>query len=239
MPTVFDATELGNYTLTVECATSGAPPAAPSNLGATTLSSTEIGLDWQDNSNNENEFRVEIREGGGSFTDIGAVPADSVGVDVVNLDPNTTYDFRVRARNGAGNSGYSNQATATTSDGSSGPCVAGPTTICLLNDRFRVQVDWRDFENATGDGMVVPFGSPDSGLMWFFDADNWEMLIKMVDACNLPGFNSFWVFAAATTNVEYTMTVTDTQTGASKSYTNPLGTAAAAITDTAAFTTCP
>ena len=31
------------------------------------------------------------------------------------------------------------------------------------------------------------------------------------DACDLPTFNSFWVFAAATTNIEMTLSVTDTQ----------------------------
>ncbi len=64
------------------------------------------------------------------------------------------------------------------------------------------------------------------------------MLVKMVDACNSP-FNSFWVFAAATTNVEYTLRVTDTETGVVKEYFNPLGNAAAALTDTEAFLTCP
>ncbi|MEE8526550.1 MAG: hypothetical protein V3T72_21655, partial [Thermoanaerobaculia bacterium] len=62
--------------------------------------------------------------------------------------------------------------------------------------------------------------------------------VKMVDACNSQ-FNSFWVFAAATTNVEYTLTVTDSDTGVVKTYFNPLGNAAPAITDTEAFATCP
>ena len=62
-------------------------------------------------------------------------------------------------------------------------------------------------------------------------------MVKILDGC---GFNDhFWVFAAATTNVEYTLSVTDTQTGITKQYFNPLGTAAAAITDTGAFATCP
>ncbi|MEE8522333.1 MAG: hypothetical protein V3T72_00245, partial [Thermoanaerobaculia bacterium] len=79
--------------------------------------------------------------------------------------------------------------------------------------------------------------SQDSGLFWFFDPDNWEMMIKVLDGC---GFNDhFWVFASATTNVEYTLRVTDTQTGVMKEYFNPLGNAAPAITDTGAFATCP
>ncbi|MDA8016846.1 MAG: ARC6/PARC6 family protein [Thermoanaerobaculia bacterium] len=82
----------------------------------------------------------------------------------------------------------------------------------------------------------MPFQTGDSGLYYFFDADNWEMLVKVLDAC---GFNDhFWVFSAATTNVEYTLTVTDTFTGKKKRYFNSLGTAAPAITDTSAFATC-
>jgi len=64
------------------------------------------------------------------------------------------------------------------------------------------------------------------------------MLVKVLDAC-ATAFNSYWVFAAATTNVEFTLTVTDTQAGKVKTYFNPLGTPAPPIQDTAAFATCP
>ena len=116
------------------------------------------------------------------------------------------------------------------------PCAPSPTNLCLNRGRFRVEVDWRDFQGNTGPGKVVPVGSADSGLFWFFDPDNWEMLVKILDACGLN--NHFWVFAAATTNVEYTLRVTDTETGAVREYRNLLGNAAAALTDTGAFATC-
>jgi hypothetical protein len=83
---------------------------------------------------------------------------------------------------------------------------------------------------------VVPIQSDDSGIFWFFDPENWEMLVKVLDGCALNGH--YWIFAAATTNVEYTLRVTDALTGRSKSYFNPLGNAAAAITDAGAFATC-
>ena len=61
--------------------------------------------------------------------------------------------------------------------------------------------------------------------------------MKVLDGC-MP-FNSFWVFTAATTDVEINLTVTDTVSGQSQVYTNPLGRAAPAVLDTGAFATCP
>ena len=56
---------------------------------------------------------------------------------------------------------------------------------------------------------------------------------------NLIFPENFWVFACLQTNVEYTLTVTDTQTGQARTYDNELGQAAAAVLDTQAFATCP
>ena len=121
--------------------------------------------------------------------------------------------------------------------GGASACVADETTLCLNQGRFQVKVSWRDFAGATGPGTVVPFGSDDSGLFWFFTADNWEMLVKVLDGCGIN--EHYWVFATATTDVEYTLEVVDSSNGASKTYFNALGTAAAATTDTSAFATCP
>ncbi len=115
-------------------------------------------------------------------------------------------------------------------------CTPGPTVLCLDRGRFQVTVTWQDFQQQTGLGEVVPAGADDSGLFWFFDSDNWEMLVKIIDGCALN--QRFWVFAAATTNVAYTLSVADTVTGTTRSYQNLLGTSAPAITDTSAFATC-
>ena len=62
-------------------------------------------------------------------------------------------------------------------------------------------------------------------------------MVKVLDGCALNGHH--WVFAAATTTVEYTLTVTDTRTGETRVYHNPLGTPAVAIADTSALAGCP
>ncbi len=115
-------------------------------------------------------------------------------------------------------------------------CIEDSQTLCLQDGRFEVKARWRDFQGQEGEGHVVPGANSDSGLFWFFNSNNWEMLIKVLDGCSLN--DRYWVFAAATTNVEYTLTVRDSYSGDSKSYTNSLGTASPAITDTSAFATC-
>ncbi|MES1245986.1 MAG: fibronectin type III domain-containing protein [Acidobacteriota bacterium] len=210
-------------------------PNPPTGLTATPVSTTEIRLNWNDNSDDETGFKVERRELTGSFTEILSLPANTTTVVVTGLAPATGYAFRVRAVNDGGASAYSNEAIAST-NGPVGPCVADAHTLCLLGDRFRVQVAWETTDGATGQASVVPGASDNSGVLWFFNEDNWEMLLKVIDGCTVT--NHYWVFFAATTNVEFVVTVTDTQTGAVKTYLNPQGNSADAVTDTNALA-CP
>ena len=98
-------------------------------------------------------------------------------------------------------------------------CIATPTQLCLNNKRFRVEVSWRDFSGNTGVGMAAPL-TDDTGTFWFFDAQNVELVIKALDGRGING--KYWVYYGALSNVEYTITVTDTATGAVKTYRNPL-----------------
>lgn len=102
-----------------------------------------------------------------------------------------------------------------------GSCTPGPTTLCLLANRFQVEIDWEDFEAQTGEGQVLPFGSDDTGYFWFSDPSLVDNYVKVLDGTALNGF--FWVFFASLTNVEYTLTVTDTVSTSQAVYTNPLG----------------
>jgi hypothetical protein len=120
-------------------------------------------------------------------------------------------------------------------DGSKTPCDDSGSELCLVGGRFRVEVHWRTQQGATGSGTAVAM-SDNSGSFWFFAPDNTEMLLKVLDACSLN--NRFWVFFSATTNVGYTVQVTDTAKGFSREYSNPIGFAAAAVTDTQSFATC-
>jgi plastocyanin len=214
----------------------GGTPAAPANLTATATSTSEITLAWRDVSG-ETGYLIERKALGGSYQQVGAVGANVTSFVAGGLDEATFYSFRVRAQNGAALSPFSNEAGAAT-DTLPAPCTPSATALCINNARFKVEVAWRT-SNSQGDGQAVPLPSaPDSGLFYFFNSSNIEMLIKVLNACALTP-PRYWVFYAATTNVEVRTTVTDTQTGKVKVYFNPLGSAAAPIQDVNAFATCP
>jgi len=126
--------------------------------------------------------------------------------------------------------------------GQSGEFEATPrdsgTSLSLNNNRFSVELQWRDFADNTGNGRAVPL-TEDSGGFYFFGPDNVELTVRLLDQCALSGFNSYWVFVGGSTDVEFTLSVTDTQTSNLKTYENPLGNSFAGITDTQAFATCP
>jgi hypothetical protein len=99
--------------------------------------------------------------------------------------------------------------------------VPGPETLCLLGGRLRVEVDWHDQHNGgSGTGKAVP-GTDKSGFFWFFNPDNLELVVKALDGTTVNGH--LWVFYGALSDVEYTITVTDTTTGAAVPYHNPPG----------------
>lgn len=84
-------------------------PSAPSNLAATATSASQVALTWTDNASNENGFRVYRSLDGVTFAEIAKLSSINVnGFVDIGLSSNTTYYYRVRAYNDAGNSSYSN-----------------------------------------------------------------------------------------------------------------------------------
>ena len=114
-----------------------------------------------------------------------------------------------------------------------GTCEADAATLCLQDSRFAVRVSWFTAEGETGAGRVLRLGTNDSGVFWFFDPDNWEVLIKVLDGCALN--DRIWVYGASSTDLGYTIEVKDTATGDVREYGNEPGRPAAAVTDAAAF----
>lgn len=118
--------------------------------------------------------------------------------------------------------------------GTGGPstCTPNATTLCLNGNRFKVEVAWRvASQGSGGTGVAVPLSS-DTGYFWFFSSGNVELVVKAVDGRAVNGY--YWVFYGALSDVEYTITVTDTANGTVKTYFSPQGQMASRA-DTAAF----
>src|SRR3954471_14226937 len=116
---------------------------------------------------------------------------------------------------------------------SAGVCAVD--ALCLAGGRFRVTVDFTDprpgGNGAPRRGQTHGL-TEDTGAFWFFDAANLELMVKVLDGRTING--KFWVFFGALSDVDYTLTVIDTQTGKQKAYHNPSGTLASRA-DTSAF----
>jgi len=116
-----------------------------------------------------------------------------------------------------------------------GDCTPTLTSLCPQN-RFQVTVDFIDPRTATqGHGRAVSL-SNDTGVFWFFDPNNLELMVKVLDGSGVNGH--FWVFYGALSDVDYTIKVTDTATGATRTYHNPAHHLASG-SDVTAFTAGP
>jgi len=100
-------------------------PAAPTNLQMVTNAYNAIEFIWDDNADNEDQFVIEVSEGGNSsysnYSTTGRFGlevgyATNKGFGFINTNANTTYFIRIYAKNGAGGSANSNEISVTTID---------------------------------------------------------------------------------------------------------------------------
>ncbi len=118
-------------------------PLSPGNLSAQSASASRIDVQWSDNSLNESGFRIERKTEPGNYTRV-----DSVGKNVetysdTKLEESTTYHYRVFAYSTAGDSDYSNQASALT-------LPAAPTNLSAeAVSGERIDLSWTD--NSSGE----------------------------------------------------------------------------------------
>jgi hypothetical protein len=101
-------------------------------------------------------------------------------------------------------------------------CVEDDETLCFQGGRFSVRVTWRAPDGASGVGSVLESSRTDqSGLFTFFDTANVELALKVLDGRALNGH--FWLFYGALSDLEYTVTLADTHSGATREYVNTTG----------------
>ena len=99
-----------------------------------------------------------------------------------------------------------------------GSCRADVDTLCLLNNRFAIDVTWRNqFDGSTGIGRQKKL-SELTGAFAFTNPANLEILIK-----TLAFPDKILVIYGSLSNLEYAIRVTDTITGQVKTYQNPAG----------------
>jgi hypothetical protein len=115
-----------------------APVEAPGNLTAPALTSRSIQLAWNDNSPDEDGFRVERRIQSSGDWASRTTPSNTTSYVWEGLAPQTTYNFRVFALKQGGNSYPSNQVRVTT-------LQAGPEGVrALAVSSQRVDLHWVD-----------------------------------------------------------------------------------------------
>ncbi len=139
-------------------------PTAPSNLTSTAAGATQIDLSWTASTDNVGVtgYLVERCQGSGctAFTQV-ATPATTTYSDT-GLTANTTYNYRVRATDAAGNlSSYSNIASATTASSGAAISYVQGNYATPQTPQTTVSVKFNAAQ-ATGDLNVVVVGWNDS-----------------------------------------------------------------------------
>lgn len=172
------------------------PPAAPSGLGYT-LDKVDSGVDelpgvtltWTDNSDNEANFRIQRSTDGGTNWFTEATPGENVtSYFKNNMSHNTSYMFRVRAENGAGNSAWSNTVSFTTEQ------VLGLTSLTVTDTSFC-------------DGSIA---TPEIELTWVYgDIDDLTQIRILRSPANSPS-GTYSEVDTLTSNLASTTSYEDT-----------------------------
>lgn len=128
------------------------PPSAPGGLTATAVSGSQINLSWTDHADNESGFKIERCQGSGctNFSQIATVGANVASYSNTGLTAGTAYTYRVKAYNTAGDSSYSNTASAAT------PALpAAPANLAAkVLSSSQIKLTWTD-KSTNEDGFQI------------------------------------------------------------------------------------
>jgi len=111
--------------------------------------------------------------------------------------------------------------------------VCSPQSVCL-GGRFEISAAWAG-GGSSGAGKPASLTS-NAGAFWFFDPSNLEVFVKILDSCR--GSGTFNVYVNGLTHLGVTVTVTDKQTGTSKTFVHPDGAPFSLLFDGSTFA-CP
>ena len=120
--------------------------ATPSNLTATAFSDTKIEITFQDNSDEEDNHRVERKLGAGAYSEVTTLAPNVTFYRDTALVKGSTYTYKVRAFQDPSYSYYSNEATATTI---SEPAAPTGFSVSEIGADYMV-LTWTATTNETG-----------------------------------------------------------------------------------------
>jgi hypothetical protein len=184
-------------------------PRPPTFLWTAALSKSSVRLTWQDNSDDETGFVIDLRESETWVRIPSVVPPDVVTVQLEGLAPARTYDFRVRSANAFGESAASNVSSSSTFS-LRVPCATGSSRLCLEGGRFEVDAEFRRPAGVRArPATVVPL-TDRTGLFWFFGSSNPELAVRFFEAA---GGEDARIAVSGLTSLEYRLRVRDTETG--------------------------
>ena len=110
-------------------------------------------------------------------------------------------------------------------------CEPGRTALTLAGG-YKVSMCYETYAGETGDALDWGLDSSQSALLYFFERDNAEVLIKVLDGCGVNGHR--WVFVAPVTDLAFNLIV-ESPDGRRWTHANRLGQTADAASDVAAF----
>jgi len=117
---------------TTPAAADTTPPTAPTNLAATAASATQINLSWTASTDNVGVtgYKVERCSGAGCSNFVQIATPTGITFNDTGLTASTSYSYRVRANDAAGNnSAYSNTASTTTPAAADTTPPTAPTNL--------------------------------------------------------------------------------------------------------------
>jgi PKD repeat protein len=125
------------------------PPDKPLNLQVSSTSSSSISLSWQHDGNDEQSFDLDRSAADSDeWAYLDSTPGGNTSFMDTTVEPSSSYDYRISARNAAGVSSWSNTATGTT------PAAASITLSAngyKIKGRQFIDLEW----SGVGDSVHI------------------------------------------------------------------------------------
>jgi hypothetical protein len=154
----------------------GAVPAAPSNVTATGVSNTQVNLTWTDANTNETGIKLERKTGSsGAYAQVAVLCPNTTSYSDTGLTLATTYYYRLRSYNSAGDSAYSTETSGTTLGT---PPAAPSNLVATAQVGLQASLTWTSnsnneagfyIERKTQNSSFARVGSVGQGVTSFTD----------------------------------------------------------------------